>query len=132
MVWLRNAFYMNQRYTKEEHLKGYKLIKYLFENGIWDKKHPLKIIYCPSPKALKAHKVGVSVSKKIFKHAVDRNRIKRLLRECYRLHKYELYNTFAIPHLIMIVYTGKNQEIPSLKKLINNYLRILEKVKSSR
>jgi ribonuclease P protein component len=122
---------MNQKYPKEEHLKGFKLIKYLFEKGVWDKKFPLKIIYCPAPETCKFHKVGVSVSKKIFKHAVDRNRVKRLLRECYRLHKNELYDTFPTPHLIMIVYNAKNQEIPTFKTLSKIYLSTLEKIKSS-
>ncbi|WP_293917508.1 ribonuclease P protein component [Apibacter sp.] len=121
--------YMNQKYSKEEHLKGYKLIKHLFEKGNWYNKYPLRIISCDSPESIRLHKVGVSVSKKCFKHAVDRNRIKRLLRECYRLNKLELYNTFPTPHLFMIIFYGK--EIPTYKILSKSYLRLLEKIKSS-
>lgn len=122
---------MNQKYTKEEHLKGYKLIKYLFEKGTWNKKYPLAMVYCPSPEFLETHKVGVSVSKKIFKHAVDRNRVKRLLRECFRLHKNELNNTFTTSHLLMIVYNDKDKKIPAYKELESCYLKLLEKIKSS-
>ncbi|MDR2122744.1 MAG: ribonuclease P protein component [Flavobacteriaceae bacterium] len=120
---------MNQKYTKEEHLKGDTVIKYLFEKGFWANKYPLKIIYCAQTKTPSCHKTGVSVSKKNFKRAVDRNRIKRLLRECYRLHKKELYDIFPDPHLFMIIYAGK--EILSFQELEEKYLKLLGKIKNS-
>jgi ribonuclease P protein component len=119
---------MNQKYTQEEHLKGETLIKHLFEKGCWASQYPLKVIYCPYPfSAFPLHKTGVSVSKRNFKRAVDRNRIKRLLRECFRLHKNELRDTFSSPHLLMIIYTGK--EILSFPELEKKYLQLLEKIK---
>jgi ribonuclease P protein component len=121
---------MNQKYTKEEHLKGNVLIKHLFEKGSWVNKYPIKVIYCESlPSSSLLHKTGVSVSKRNFRRAVDRNRIKRLLRECFRLHKKELYLIFPSPHLFMIIYTGK--EILSFHELEKKYLQLLEKLKNS-
>ncbi|MGM5631727.1 ribonuclease P protein component [Apibacter raozihei] len=119
---------MNQKYTKNEHLKGEKQIKYLFEKGLWASKFPLKIIYTPQLQPDNLHKAGVSVSKRNFKHSVDRNYIKRLLRECYRLNKNKIYTLFPQAHLLMIIYTGKDK--PTFKELEKNYIKLLEKISS--
>ena len=49
-------------------------------------------------------KAGVSVSKRNFKHSVDRNRIKRLLREAYRLHKHTLPDKLAERQVTLEVF----------------------------
>jgi ribonuclease P protein component len=57
-------------------------------------------------------KCGVSVSKRNFKHSVDRNRIKRLLREAYRLHKHTLAEKVAVRQLtleVFFVFTDRTQ-----------------------
>ncbi len=122
--------FMDQKYSKSEHLKRENQIKFLFEHGNWSSKFPLKIVYCAQPIPSIGHKTGVSVSKRNFKRAVDRNYIKRLLRECYRLHKKELNDVFPEPHLFMIIYTGK--EILSFQELERKYLQLLEKVRQTR
>ena len=76
---------MRHTFSNIERLKQKKHLDLLFEQGEAINEYPLRIVYCPmvfedgSPM-----KVGVSVSKRIFKNAVDRNRIKRLAREYFR------------------------------------------------
>ena len=62
---------------------------------------------------------GVSVSKRHFKHAVDRNRIKRLMREGYRLQKGGLILALQNRHIclhLFIIYTGK--ELPAFEEVM--------------
>lgn len=79
----------NFKYPKAEKLKKKDEITLLFEKGKWKNSGNLRIIILKNhPDLLTENiKLGVSVSKKYFKKAVYRNRIKRLLRECYRLNK---------------------------------------------
>ena len=82
---------IQQRYFlgKEDKLKSRKVIQQLFEEGKQITVFPLKAIWMTGapPSSLQA---AVSVSARHFKKAVDRNRIKRLIRESYRLQKNEL------------------------------------------
>jgi ribonuclease P protein component len=73
--------------------------------------------------------VLISVSKRTFKRAVDRNRLKRLIREAYRLHKYRLTeqpNGHEIA-LLGIIFTGKEKSPLTMveKKLISAFHRLL-------
>ena len=77
-------------------------------------------------------KVLVSVSKKKFKRAVDRNRIKRLIREAYRRHKEEhLYSFLRSRELsihLMILYVGNEIfTAQDIEKKLNSALNRLQK-----
>ncbi|MFD0964682.1 ribonuclease P protein component [Pseudofulvibacter geojedonensis] len=101
---------MNQSFQNIEKLKSKKLIDELFRNGQSVNAFPVKMIYAKIPfeDAVKL-KAGVSVSKRNFKKAVDRNRIKRLLRESYRLHKASLIEKLDTQYVCMFLYLGKEE-----------------------
>lgn len=101
---------MKLTFNKKEKLKSKKLIEQLFTEGKSVNAFPLRLVYLPSTfKDDMLFKTGVSVSKRNFKRAVDRNRIKRLMREAFRLHKAEYFNNMSIPHAFMILYIGKEK-----------------------
>lgn len=98
----------DQKYPKQEKLKQKKEISLLFEKGKWKTCGNLRIISLNPSSEMQGPKVGVSVSKRYFKKAVDRNRIKRLLRESYRLNKPNFINTFGSSSLSMIFWISKD------------------------
>lgn len=101
---------MKHTLGKLERLKSKKLIEKLYEQGSSVKSFPLRMVYLQTKHTSGfPAQVGVSVSKRNFKSAVDRNRIKRLLRESYRLQKEILYNHLQNPYVFMISYLGKEE-----------------------
>jgi len=102
---------MKATFNKKEKLKSKKEIELLFSEGKSIVKYPIRLVYRKTsfedPVPVKA---GISVSKRHFKKAVDRNRIKRLLREGYRKNKYLVSHTND-QFTFMLLYTGK--ELPT-------------------
>jgi ribonuclease P protein component len=118
-------------FPKEEHLCSKKLIEQLFsKQGSSFGVYPLRLTWVSAPaNSATPPQVLVSVSKRTFKRAVDRNRLKRLVREAYRLNKYRLTeaeNGHPVA-LLGILYTGKEKsELPLIeKKLISGLNRLL-------
>ncbi len=101
---------MKHTLGKEERLKSKKLIERLYKEGNSVKAFPLRMIFLQTEHISKfPSQVGVSVPKRNFKRAVDRNRIKRLMRESYRLQKEIVYNNLEKPYVFMISYIGKEE-----------------------
>jgi len=122
---------MKYSYCKIEKLKGKKLIDQLFNEGQFVSLYPVRLVYLPTTFIEDVTiKAGVSVSKRNFKKAVDRNKIKRLLRESFRLHKAAYFNNITTQYAFMILYIGKDKptftEIESKMKLL--FERFLDKV----
>ncbi|AUP79450.1 ribonuclease P protein component [Flavivirga eckloniae] len=117
---------MSASYPKKEKLKSKKLIEQLFKEGRSVSAFPLRLVYLETrfDEDLIA-KTGVSVSKRNFKTAVDRNRIKRLLREAYRLNKAEHFNNITTQYAFMILYIGK--EKPTFTQVESRMKRLFEK-----
>lgn len=116
-------------FPKKEKLKSKVVIDRLFKEGVSKFKYPFKVLFLEQvPQGNSFPQVLISVSKRNFKHAVDRNRIKRLIREAYRLQKAELLALFlSKPAYIAILYTSK-EEIPleELKKKLYLIIKIAQ------
>ena len=105
---------MNFTYPKNEKLKSKITIDLLFSKGKSVSKYPLRLVYVGSDYGLPQDtdqklKMGVSVSKKYFKHAVDRNYFKRVLRETYRLNKQILIDNLDKKYAFMFFYQTKDR-----------------------
>ena len=97
-------------YPKTEKLKSKTTIDLMFREGKSVSKYPLRLVYAKSTFGENPEfKMGVSVSKKYFKKAVDRNYFKRVLRETYRLNKQVLRENLKEPYSFMLLYQTKDR-----------------------
>ena len=114
------------KFPKKEKLKSKKLIEVLFKEGKTLTSFPYKLIYLKVEVAMDAKfKTSVAVPKKNFKSAVKRNRIKRLLREAYRLKKHLVFNNSEGNFAFLILYLGK--EMPNYPEVERGVQLILKK-----
>ena len=95
-----------------ERLKGKKQIEQLFMTGHSVGAFPLRMVYL---KSIENHLVGVSVSKKHFKNAVVRNRIKRLMRVAVEKQLSVALDALDSKYCLMVLYVGK--EMPESSQL---------------
>lgn len=112
---------------KSERLKSRKQTELLFSDGKKFSVHPFRIFY--SGTAISGMRFGVGVSSKNFKKAVDRNRVKRVVREAYRLQKNELQEQLkerGVGMNIFFIYTGK--ELPVYSDTYEKVGKILIKL----
>ena len=101
---------MKFTYPKHEKLKSKTTIDLLFSGGKSVSKYPLRLVYVENTEPnTELIKMGVSVSKKYFKKAIDRNYFKRVLRETYRLHKSILIEKMDQPYALMFFYQTKDR-----------------------
>lgn len=97
-------------FPKSEKLKSSKTIERLFEEGKTYTSFPVKVIYLPRANE-KSTQAAFAVPKRNFKTAVSRNRIKRQLREVYRLHKQFLIATKPDKFVLLFLYIGKEKPL---------------------
>lgn len=132
------------KYTlkKEERLCNKRLLAGLFQSGSSFILYPYRLTFIRSEDLSSVAQIVVSVPKRRFKKAVDRNLLKRRMREAYRLQKNELLYFFLTEkqeHLLVAVqYIGKVIEPYSLMykrmgdallKLQNEYAKLyMEKI----
>jgi ribonuclease P protein component len=119
---------------RQERLKSRKLLEQLFRDGQTFFVHPLKVYYRNNDLAAEIKlQAGFGASSRTFKKAVDRNRIKRLMREAYRLQKNNLQTAIENSNgrlAVFFLYTAK--ELPNfdlIKEKMKLVLERLEKIK---
>lgn len=117
-------------FGKAEKLVSRKLMNQLFSEGKSFFIPPFKVLWLDTPIDAKTPaQLLISVPRRNFKHAVDRNRIKRLVREAYRLHKNPLYAVLSsqgIQCVIALVMTGRN--MPDYKEAEEIIMLILQRL----
>lgn len=131
---------MKNTLPKQERLASRSCIEDLFSNGESFSIYPFRILYCFSPGESPGVRILFSVPKKKFKKAVERNRIKRLCRESYRIQKHELLernlnSSFCLN--IGMIYTGNQadislEEIQTVMKQVLNRLIHITTAKESK
>lgn len=117
---------MKLTFGKNEKLKSRKAFDELFSDGKTCVSHPIRFVYKIKPKADYNIRVGVSVGKKKFKHAVDRNLLKRRAKEAYRLNKclLEPNEKYSID-LVMIYTSTKHQPFEVIEQSVKTLLEKL-------
>lgn len=117
-------------FSKPEHLCGEKRITRLFTQGNAFIAYPLRVVYLIEPENDKVPaSVMVSVPKKRFKRAVKRNRLKRLMREAYRLNKQELHEKLTEKKLqIHVAFNYVSDEVMDFSQIEKKMRVALQKL----
>lgn len=115
-------------FPKQERLKSQKTIERLFSEGLSFSSFPLRLVYIyeGEEQSAPALRFAATVPKKKFPKAVDRNRIRRQVKESFRLEKNELLNHLNVnvkgKLSMMLIYTAPEQ-LPYQKiRRATNYL----------
>lgn len=131
---------MNYELTKSERLCSKKLIEALFEGGHQSvSAYPIRAVFMfvddelsapngNTGKPLPPVQVMMSVSKRHFKHAVDRNRVKRQLREAYRLNKSILFNKLADNQHLIVALIWLSDDLFNTSVLQSKMQKLLQRI----
>ena len=111
---------------KKERIKSKKLMENVFAEGRKINHYPLRLIYLPTQfEDDSQFKIAVVAPKKVFRSAVKRNRIKRLLKEAYRLNKSIIFNNSKGNFALVFLYLGK--EMPDYRQIEEKMVMLLQK-----
>lgn len=109
-------------FSRHERLKSRRLISRLFREGNSFVAYPLRVVWLPVTEEEQAlvswgpapAQLAISVPKRHHKSAVARNRLKRRIREAYRLHKMEFYARLALEnrHIALMLVLLSKEDIP--------------------
>lgn len=119
---------MSETFPASEKLKSKILIDILFTEGNSIKQFPIKLLYHPIENLdITTCKTGVSVPKRNFKKAVERNYLKRLMREAYRKNKYLVESNSNQKYALMFIFTARKKY--EYQEISDCIVQLLKKLK---
>ncbi len=119
----------DQTFPKHERIKSRKLISALFREGRKVRSQNLLLLYLEQPVDSRKSPVqfGVTVAKRNVKRAVDRNRIKRLVREAYRKQKSEFIEQLGVHKRYALFVVYLSHDILPYAHIENQMSRVLQR-----
>jgi ribonuclease P protein component len=115
-------------FGKKERLSQRAAIERLFNEGKSFSVPPFRVFYITAPEAAAPVQILIAVPKRKYKKAVDRNKLKRLIREAYRLNKAVLAESVKGHSLHAgFVYSGEGT-IPSFADIEKKMKTCLDKL----
>ena len=119
-------------FRKRERMTSHLLMEALFENGSSRSvtAFPLRAVYQTIGRQSRhdAAQILISVPKKRFKHAVDRNRVKRQIREAYRRHKQMLWEKMADDQEMLVGFIWLSDRHYPSKEVEQRVVKILQRI----
>jgi len=119
---------MNNKLPKKTHIKSKKIIYHIYNNGNTIKHQNIKLIWSYMPFYQSPFKFLIHVPKKLFKSAVQRNKIKRQITNIIRTNK-NLILSKTIPQktlLIKIIYSDTN--LSNYNTILNNFTTCIKEI----
>lgn len=114
---------------KDKRLKSKKKIERLFSKGKMYHRFPVRMVYFYEDSSIFDFQIAVSAPKKFLKKAVDRNLIKRRIKEAFRIHQNQLKVDGKIE--IMFIYsTSELKDYQTIEKSIQELIEHLNKISS--
>ncbi len=115
---------------KSERIKSRKLMEQMFVEGSSVKQYPFRLVWLETTEP-EGVQMGVSVPKKRIKKAVNRNRVKRLIKEAFRLNKPQMLGALKGNYAIMIIYMDSSilpfdEACLKIKKLLERFINEIE------
>jgi ribonuclease P protein component len=116
-------------FKKEERLSSKKTITFLFQSGSSVMSFPVKILFTRTEMGQYPASVAIVVPKRLFKKAVDRNLIKRRIREAYRLNKSDFYPKLIKEHIgLNLVIQYQHRKIVDYQTIKKGLHKGLERI----
>ena len=120
-----------QTLCKRERMVSQRLIDALFSGSRSMAAFPLRVVYQYKERMREddaAIQILVSVPKRHFKHAVDRNRVKRQIRDAYRRHKQMLWEKIAEDQEMLVGFIWLSDRHYPSKEIEHRVMKILQSI----